>query len=753
MSENKKKNNNKRFRKSVTLTSNILLSLTKYNKDLLNQSQKEENSNETTTKNKENSNKRKLKRRATINNTSSADKIKLNDQKNQRRQSYSELFLLKLNYVSNDIGLSQKLEGSYSNLYKDGKRVFDDLEKSNSLKNSFSFSDSKSNLNDIKYKRRGSLQPNFFRNKNFNLLNFGDDSFESNKNDSSFISSNSSSEDIEKKVKKKIKQIENGKEKSKNYSIKISRKNWKHNSTKLNKKLIIKNLLAHGIIKEVEEEDEDGKGSNNIPSGNLNTYLNNFKTVLYKKDILKEQLDKINNLDEEMKKQILRRNHSYENIKNNYNKICILDSKDINKFFNRSKSLDILSKNYNKKYNMNNIQEIISKNKSFNLSNIKDISNDNIKNINSNSEDYRNFKLETNILETKINQINNEIIDSKSNDDSPNEDTLKKIQFDNKLFNNENLSPLLKFNDELNSSEIKKKESFITRGGKISFLEIDNENNGNAIGKFQKKGMSEYNNIEKKEEKEDTNKEIDNLLNQIRIKSKEKTNVLTIIKEEKEKELLNLKEQKDELFKKKMKLIKDKKQKEKVSRQNRNKLKYTYNTISIETSIPNYFENNNFSLTVEKNNDNNDNNLNLLSEPIRTSKEKSLNNLKTVNKNKFLDYKKEFKFYNSNKTTYNINTFDKFKTKNMNDNKTLNAKNNTLYSNQKGKSYLQWLKHDMNELHKKKNKIKPPLKINLFRRNIKDYIMPVNDMDDVIKINNIYKSLSPTLNINKRENN
>ncbi len=203
MSENKKKNNNKRFRKSVTLTSNILLSLTKYNKDLLNQSQKEENSNETTTQNKENSNKRKLKRRATINNTSSADKIKLNDQKNQRRQSYSELFLLKLNYVSNDIGLSQKLEGSYSNLYKDGKRVFDDLEKSNSLKNSFSFSDSKSNLNDIKYKRRGSLQPNFFRNKNFNLLNFGDDSFESNKNDSSFISSNSSSEDIKKKKKKK----------------------------------------------------------------------------------------------------------------------------------------------------------------------------------------------------------------------------------------------------------------------------------------------------------------------------------------------------------------------------------------------------------------------------------------------------------------------------------------------------------------------------------------------------------------------
>ena len=753
MSENKKKNNNKRYRKSVTLSSNILLSLTKFNKDLLNQSLKQNNSNETLTPNKENSNQRKLKRRATINNTSSADRIKL-DQKEQRRQSYSELFFLKLNYVSNDIGLSQKSEGSYSNLYKDGKRIFDDLEKSNSPKNSFSLSDSKTNLNDIQFKRRSSLQPNFFRNKNFNLLNFGDDSFESNKNDSSFISSNSSSEDIEKKVKKKIKQIENGKEKSKNYSIKISRKNWKHNSTKLNKKLIIKNLLAHGIIKEVEEEDEDGKGSNNIPSGNLNINTNNLKTVFYKKDILKEQLDKINNLDEEMKKQILRRHNSYENIKNHYNKNFILDSNDINRFFNRSKSLDVLMKNYNKKYNINNIEEIISKNKAFNLSNIKDISNGNIKNINSNSEDYRNFK-----LETKINQINNELIDSKSNINSPNEDTLKKIKFDSKIFNNENLSPLLKFNDELNSSEIKKKESFITRGAKISFLEID-ENNGNAVNKFQKNIITDYNCIENKEKQDDTNNVIDNLLNQIREKSKEKENFLITIKEEKEKELLNLKEQKDELIKKKLKNIKNKKEKEKLSRQNRNKtnLKYDYNTISFETSVlPNYFENNNYSLTIEKINDNN---LNLLSEPIITSKEKTLKNLKPMNTNKFLDYKKDTKIGNINKNTYNINNFYYLKNKNMNHMKNLNAnkmlnntKINSFYQNQKGKGYLQMLKHDISELHKKKYKIKQPLKINLFRRNIKDYIMPVNDMDDVIKINNIYKSLSPSLNINKEEKN
>ena len=148
-----------------------------------------------------------------INNTSSLDKLHYN-QKNQRRQSYSELFMLKLNYVSNDIGLSQKSEGAYSNFYKDGKRVFDDLEKSNSLKNSFALSNSKTDLKEIKYKRRASLQPNF--NFNFDFLNFeknlkkkkkdneSDSSSSNDSNNSSFHSSENQSEDIETKAKKKI---------------------------------------------------------------------------------------------------------------------------------------------------------------------------------------------------------------------------------------------------------------------------------------------------------------------------------------------------------------------------------------------------------------------------------------------------------------------------------------------------------------------------------------------------------------------
>ena len=47
MSENKKKVNNKKSRKSVTLTSDILMSLTSFNKDLSNPNIKPKKSNDT----------------------------------------------------------------------------------------------------------------------------------------------------------------------------------------------------------------------------------------------------------------------------------------------------------------------------------------------------------------------------------------------------------------------------------------------------------------------------------------------------------------------------------------------------------------------------------------------------------------------------------------------------------------------------------------------------------------------------------
>ena len=142
-----------------------------------------------------------LKRRESL--TSSVKQIK-NSQIERRRVSYSDLFLLKLNYVSNDINLSQKHESGYSNLYKNGIRVFDDLEKENSksLKSSFTLpnSISKASINK-KYMRTSSLQPNFFRNKNFNLLNCSDDAFG--------IKNNKSNEYIRNDKKKRKKKNEN----------------------------------------------------------------------------------------------------------------------------------------------------------------------------------------------------------------------------------------------------------------------------------------------------------------------------------------------------------------------------------------------------------------------------------------------------------------------------------------------------------------------------------------------------------------
>ena len=89
---------------------------------------------------------------------------------------------------------------------------------------------------------------------------------------------------------------------------------------------------------------------------------------------------------------------------------------------------------------MNNIEDIIKKNKALN-------------------SDYKKLKLDGITYEDTVNNTNEK-----------------------------NNSSTLKLNsDELNSSEIKKKngESFFTRG-KIIFLEIDNDNNKNYSSIFKK---------------------------------------------------------------------------------------------------------------------------------------------------------------------------------------------------------------------------------------------------------------------------
>ena len=86
-----------------------------------------------------------------------------------RRGSYCDLFKLKQSYVSNDFSLTQKPESGYSILYKDGVRVFEDVEKgnvNNSIKSSFILSNnrSKNSLSpNRKNRRRGSVEASLYR--------------------------------------------------------------------------------------------------------------------------------------------------------------------------------------------------------------------------------------------------------------------------------------------------------------------------------------------------------------------------------------------------------------------------------------------------------------------------------------------------------------------------------------------------------------------------------------------------------------
>ena len=206
--------------------------------------------------------------------------------------------------------------------------------------------------------------------------------------------------------------------------------------------------------------------------------------------------------------------------------------------------------------------------------------------------------------------------------------------------NEKNISPsLLKYNsDELNSSEIKKRnaESFLTRGGKISFFDIDNENNRNDYSHSFKKSKMINNNSNKKDERNIIDEEINKLINKIREKNLGETQILSLYKKDQEKKIEQLKQEKIEMVEKKIKFLKEKKEKENQKMQNfrisrsRNLGTQTLKTNSRQISIalpisPTYNEN----IYSSSNN-----NINKLTEPIITGKETKIKSLKHLLKDK-----------------------------------------------------------------------------------------------------------------------
>jgi len=252
-----------------------------------------------------------------------------------------------------------------------------------------------------------------------------------------------------------------------------------------------------------------------------------------------------------------------------------------------------------------------------------------------------------------------------------------------------------------------------------------------------------------------------------------KNNILSSIKEKQEIELEQLKKEKIQISEKKLKFNIEKKIKEKEklshfrenSRKNNNnnklglgKWNYKINKDLIPLQI---------YPTYEKENDNDinsHNNLNCLSEPIVTSKENNLISLKHNFKNR---KQSELPYYNSsNIIDYNNNniSINNYSIKLNNSNSKI-TKSNELKSKNKfhrkiksrnnqsntDRNYLAILKDDMKELSERQNnRIYSPTNSIGLKKNIKDYIMPVNDMDDVIEINYIFKSLGPAFSINSQ---
>ena len=290
----------------------------------------------------------------------------------------------------------------------------------NSLRSSFALSITKSRnaLKDTKIGgRRASLQPSIFRNKNFNLLeglgikiekngteeyvrtlsnnkinkdknnnsesNSDSDSDSSDSSSSSSSSSNSQNNSVssskgnknnlsnnssEQKIKKKNSlkksfQSNNSSNKSQKSSKKKISDEEKAKYLKGNGVVIeMENKAEENTIKEVEEEDEEGRFSNNKLNRGLRK--SNFKKD-YKNKKIEQSIDKINNLDEDIKKQVLRRNKSFDKNESKISEEFKLDKKDIEKFIIRSRSLGNLLIKI-KKYNMKNVNRILEDNKILN---------------------------------------------------------------------------------------------------------------------------------------------------------------------------------------------------------------------------------------------------------------------------------------------------------------------------------------------------------------------------------------------------
>ena len=686
----------------------------------------------------------------------------------KEKSSYSNIFKEKLKYVSTDIGLSQNKSGSYSNFYKDGIKLntedFDN--KSNtSLINSMIMSERNMTAGNSPNKNYiySPLKTSPFKKKKNHIVFSPFKNGKRKNNDSSLIK-NDNSEEYFKSFNSRKKSYNDEENNSKNnddkdnnknnLEIKNNRndnkdknsfrksnknkKNVKSPLKKINKKIInddilkCNNVLINNDIKEVDEEDEkdnqfgiklynlinvDEDNSKKNSEKKLNDILNNNKLNNKKKNCILFGKNGV----------LLKNNNSYEEY-NKKNKYFDLNNSEIEKYFKKSKS-----SNFTYKYkDFETIKQLLGYDKNINNLNKNALNNNLLSNL-KNSNENEKTKIKTIFSKAKnINNINNVIKNSINNNSNFEEQ------------NNFNES-----NSNKNTLESQKRnsQSYILRKGKKiiksenSSINVDSENFDN-------------NNNQLKKSIEETNEEINNLIKKIRESSKDKNDILINYKEQHKKELEKLMKEKSDLKMKKFKLFQEKAHKnQKIKQKNENEsFRKNWKKILINLPIQNTIQTtnqkekkqNNFKLLKARSD------LSILSEPFNTNKEFNFNKnseKKFFSFRKISDNKKDSKNLDSNNKSSSLNSDnDKL---GKNESLIIHSyynKNNSAEKN----TYLEIVKEDVKNL--KLNKLtnnfsyKPRRKINS-----KNYIMPVNNLNDVIQIKDAYYNLNVNKNINKKK--
>ena len=656
----------------------------------------------------------------------------------KEKSSYSNIFKEKLKYVSTDIGLSQNKNGSYSNLYKDGiKMNTEDFDNKScaSLKNSTILSQSErfmtagnspnkkyiySPLKTSPFKKKNPIIVSPFKkgkkgtNNDFNLVKCenGEEYFKS------FNSRKKNSNDDDNKNKDKNSFRKSNKNKK---SVKSPSKN-KNNKTFNDEIVKSINGLINNDIKEVDEEDE----KDNQLGNKLYNLIN-----IDEDDSKKNSQKQLNSNKSNKKNMLLKNNNSYEGFSKK-NKYFDLNISEIEKYLKKSNSCQF---SYNYK-DFETIKELLGYDKSIKNINKKDLN----KNISNDNEYKKSDKTKIKTIFSKgknINNITNVLVKSiKNNSNSI---------FNNKKNSNEEQNNINDSNSNKNSLECQKRncQSYILRKGKKI---IKSENSSINVD-----SVNSDDNTQLKKSIEETNEEINNLIKKIRESSKDKNDILINYKQQHEKELEKLMKEKSDLKMKKFKLFQEKahKNQNKKPKNENESFRKDWKKLLINLPTQNTLQNsnqkekkhNNLKLSKARSD------LSILSEPMNSNKEFIFNK----KEKKYFSFRKISESKKDSKSSFN-------KSNSINNNNDKLGKNESLiihgYDNKNNSvdknTYLEIVKEDMKnlKLNKLSNNIlyKPRRKINS-----KNYIMPVNNLNDVIKIKDAYYNINVNKIVNKKK--